>query len=51
VRQGQQLFAKAVGEQAVVADAHEAFGQHVQEEAGQELLGVRVMMRCLLPWA
>ena len=35
--QGQALFAEAVGEQAVVADAHEAFWQHVEEEATQEL--------------
>ena len=38
--QGQQLFAEAVGEQAVVADAHEALGKHVKEEAAQELHGV-----------
>ncbi len=37
MRQGQALFAVAVGEQAVVADAHEAFWQHVEEEAAQEL--------------
>jgi hypothetical protein len=28
----------AVGEQAEVADAHEARGQHVQQEAPQELI-------------
>ena len=39
-RQGQALFAEAVGQQAVVADAHEASGQHVEEEAAQELAGV-----------
>ena len=39
-RQGQQLFAEAVRQQAVVADAHEAFWQHVQEEAAQELYRV-----------
>ena len=37
LRQGQALFAEAVGQQAVVADAHEAFGQHVEEEAAQKL--------------
>ena len=37
LRQGQALFAEAVGEQAIVADAHEAFWQHVEEEAAQEL--------------
>ena len=35
--QGQALFAEAVGEQAVVADAHEALWQYVEEEAAQEL--------------
>ena len=39
-RQGQQLFAEAVGQQAVAADAHEAFWQHVQEEAAEEVHGV-----------
>jgi hypothetical protein len=38
--QGQQLFAEAVGEQAVATDAYEAFWQHVQEEAVQEADGV-----------
>jgi hypothetical protein len=37
LRQGQALFAEAVGEQAVVSDAHEAFWQDVEEEAAQEL--------------
>ena len=37
LRQGKALFAEAVGEQSVVADAHEAFWQHVEEEAAQEL--------------
>src|ERR1700757_5270921 len=31
--------ARAFGEQAVVADAVEAFGQHVDEEAADELVG------------
>ena len=31
-RQGQQLFAEAVGQQAIAADAHEAFRQYMQEE-------------------
>ena len=36
-RQRQKLSTEAVGEQAEVADAHEAFWQHVKEEAAQEL--------------
>ena len=39
-RQRQQLFAEAVGQQAVAADAHEAFGQHMQEEAAEEVDGI-----------
>ena len=35
--QGQQLFAEAIGEQAVMADADETQGEHVEEEAAQEL--------------
>ena len=35
--QGQHLIAEAIGEQAEVADADEAPGQHVEEEAAQEL--------------
>src|ERR1035437_4835021 len=35
--QGQQLFAEAVRQQAVVADAHEVPGQDMQEESAQEL--------------
>jgi len=34
------LFAEAVGQQAVAADAHEAFGQHMQEEAAEEVDGI-----------
>jgi len=30
-------MAEAIGEQSEVADAHEALGQHVEEEAAQEL--------------
>lgn len=37
--QRQQLLAEAVRQQAVVADADEAFGQDMQEEAAQELPG------------
>src|ERR1035437_4260110 len=37
VCQRQEPFAEAVGEQAIVADAHESPGQHMQEEAAQEL--------------
>jgi len=36
-RQGQQLFAEAIGEQAVAADAYETLGQHMQEEAAEEV--------------
>ena len=36
-RQRQQLFAEAVGEQAVAADAHESLGQHMQEESAEEV--------------
>ena len=36
----QELLSEAVGEQAVVADAYEAPGQNVEEEAVQELHGV-----------
>ena len=39
-RQGQQLFAEAVRQQAVVADAHETPGQNVEEETAQELRSV-----------
>ena len=34
----QEGSALPVGEEAEVADAHEAFGKHVQQEAAQELL-------------
>lgn len=34
-------LAIAVGEETVVADAHESFGKHVQEEATNELLGLQ----------
>ena len=39
---GQQeaVASEAVGEQSEVADAHEAFWQHVEEEAAQELGGL-----------
>src|ERR1035437_2046760 len=39
-RQGQQLLAEAVGQQTVATDAHEAFRQHVQEDAAEEVDGV-----------
>ena len=35
--------AMAVGEEAEVADAMEAVGQHVQQEAADELVGASVM--------
>ena len=47
--QGQQLFAEAVGEQAVATDAHEAFWQHVQEEAAQEADGIEGRDTLLAP--
>ena len=39
--QGQQLLAEAVGQQAVAADAHETFWQHVQEKAAEEVHGIK----------
>ncbi len=39
-RQGQQLFAEAVGEQAIAADAHESFWQYMQEKAAEEVHGI-----------
>jgi len=39
--QGQQLFAEAVGEQAIAADAHEAFWQHMEEKAAEEVHGIK----------
>ena len=47
--QRQAVASETVGEQSEVADAHEALGQHVKEEAAQELTASRVMMRCLPP--
>ena len=53
--QRQKLSAESVGEQAEVTDAHEAFWQHVQEEASQELDSVEfhdaplATMRVVLP--
>ncbi len=32
-----ELFAEAVGEQAIAADSHEPFRQHMQEEAAEEV--------------
>ena len=37
--QWQSLASEAVGQQPEVADVHEASGQHVEEEAAQELGG------------
>ena len=34
------MASEAVGEQSEVADAHEAFGLHVKEEAAQKLGGI-----------
>ena len=36
--QWQKCGAPAIGEEAEVADADEAFGEHVQQEATQELI-------------
>jgi hypothetical protein len=36
--QRQQLFAVAVGQQTVAADADETLGQHVQEEAADVIV-------------
>src|SRR5580704_6334781 len=38
-RSGDVIGARAAGEETVVADAVEAFGQHVGEEAADELVG------------
>ena len=38
--QRQALASETVGEQPEMADAHEAFGQHMEEEAAQELGGI-----------
>ena len=35
--QRQALASETIGEQPEMADAHEAFGQHVEEESAQEL--------------
>src|SRR5450631_1536973 len=35
--EGKQLFTEAIGQDAVAADAHEAFWQHVEKEAAQEV--------------
>ena len=40
-RPGQPLFAEAVGQQAIAADADEAFWQHMQEEAAEEVHGIK----------
>jgi hypothetical protein len=44
----QQSGASAVGEEAKVANADEAFGQQVQQEAAQELItiGASVSVHC-----
>ena len=38
--QRQASASETVGKQSEVADAHEAFGEHVEEEAAQELGGI-----------
>ena len=43
-RLGDRLGAFAAGEQAVVADAMEALGQHVDEEAADELAASSVIV-------
>jgi hypothetical protein len=46
-----QTSTGAVGQPAEVADAGEASGQHMLEEASQNSSGESVMVRCLLPCA
>ena len=41
---GDVALTVGVGEQPVVADAMEAAGQHVQQEAAHELVGASVMV-------
>ena len=47
--QGDALAAEAIGEQAEVADAHEASGKNVEEESAQELYGVQGHDTLLVP--
>ena len=44
----QESGAAAVGEEAELADADQAGGQHVQQEAAQELSSARVISLCSL---
>ena len=45
----QPIFSLSVGEKAVVADAHEAFGEDVKEKAADELPGVENHGGLLVP--
>jgi len=47
---GQLGGAPTVGEIAVVADAMEAVGQDVEQEAADELVGTKVITFCLSWW-
>ena len=51
-RLGEMLAAPGIGEQPVVADAVEAAGQNVQQEAAHELVGSRASWSCSAscPW-
>ena len=51
-RLGEMLAASGIGEQPVVADAVEAAGQNVQQEAAHELVGARASWSCSAscPW-
>ena len=51
-RLGEMLAASGIGEQAVVANAVEAAGQDVQQEAAHELVGARASWSCSAscPW-
>ena len=42
-RSGDVLGAPAIGEEAVVPDAVESVGQHMDQEAADELVGVSVI--------
>jgi len=45
--QGYSSRAESVSEKPEVADAHERFGQHMQEEAAQELAGAEFHLTVL----
>ena len=41
----------AIGQEAEISDAHEPFGEQVQQEAAQEFIDDRVSGLCSLLWA